>query len=131
MTTRGIRNHNPGNLRYNRYTRNWLGCTGQDEGGYAVFDSDAHGLLAIVKQLRIDKWSHGLNTIRGVITRWAPSSENDTNAYITAVTTRIQRPPDAVIDLDNPKVLRPLVKAIIWQENGSQPYSESLFDQVL
>lgn len=130
-STTGIRNRNPGNLRSNIYTQKWLGYVQADANGFCVFDTPEHGVLAIVKQLRIDKHAHTLNTVRAVISRWAPSSENDTQAYIAAVCKRTGFQPDQVIDLDLPMILRPLVKAIIYQENGQQPYPETLFDKVV
>ena len=52
-------------------------------------------------------------------------SENDTEAYIRAVSARMGIGDTAVIDLAQPRILAGLVRAIIRQENGQQPYTDT------
>lgn len=72
-----------------------------------------------------------VDTVRGVINRWAPSSENNTLAYINAVSRAAGVGPDDKVDLTNPGTLMLLVKAIVAQENGQQPYPLSLIAQAV
>ena len=71
-TPKGLRNHNPGNLRYVASVP-WNGQVGDDGTGYAVFDTDEHGVRALGHQLQTYS-SLGLNTVTAIITRSAPST---------------------------------------------------------
>lgn len=117
--TIGIRNNNPLNIRFNS-ENNWNGQTGQDRYGFCVFDTPENGIRAGAKTL--DSYARiGVNTIEKIISKWAPSSENNVPAYVAAVEkdTGIDR--KAVINKSR-DYLR-LIAAMIKHENGSQPYS--------
>ena len=88
MVPRGVRNANPGNLRAVTGVQ-WLGQVGVDDVGFAVFDTPQHGIRAMAKQLLAYQQKHGLNTIAGIINRWAPSVENDTGAYVADVASAV------------------------------------------
>lgn len=60
----------------------------------------------------------GINTLSGVITRWAPPSENDTPALIKAAAQRLGIDPNQPIDLKNPAVRQAVGTAIMIQEKG-------------
>lgn len=62
-----------------------------------------------------------IDTIREVIERWAPPSENDTEAYVQAVAKAVGVSPDMEIDLHQYEIMRPTVEAIIRHENGKGP----------
>lgn len=81
--TRGIRNNNPFNLRANK-SNNWLGQTGVDKDGFCIFSSLEYGYRAGLRVLRSYWQKHGLTTVRSVISRFAPASDdNDVDAYVT------------------------------------------------
>jgi len=107
--TLGMRNNNPGNLR----------PPGQSTG-FQQFSTPEQGLQAIDNQLRIYGQRDGINTIRGAISKWAPSNENNTGAYVDRVSKMLGVSPDAKIDLTNPYVRQALSTGIMLQENGSQ-----------
>jgi hypothetical protein len=65
---------------------------------------------------------HGCDTIREIISRWAPPFENNTTAYINAVAKWVGVGPDDQIDLHTFPIMLPLVTAIITHENGGNPY---------
>ena len=67
---------------------------------------------------------HGLNTVRQIISRYAPPNENQTKAYIKTVAEQIGVYPDTVIDIEERGVLTVFIKAVIRMENGIQPYSD-------
>ncbi|WP_439292360.1 hypothetical protein, partial [Rahnella sp. ATs2] len=75
---RGIRNNNPGNLRA---APNAVG----NDGSFPIFNSPNDGLAAMSRQLQL-YGARGNNTPYGIIHTYAPSSENNTQAYINAVT---------------------------------------------
>ena len=119
MTARGIRNNNPGNIRVGDQ---WQGLTGEDNAGFCTFDTPEHGIRALAKVLLAYQYKHGLRTLRQMVSRWAPETENDTDAYIDAVCRACFASPDNPYTL-TPSRLLPLVAAIIKHENGEQPYS--------
>lgn len=91
MAPRGIRNNNPGNLRYYPSIA-WHGQIGPDDGGYARFATMRQGvraacidLLAGFRQSQVSGGREGENTVAEIIAEWAPSNENDTEAYVKAV----------------------------------------------
>lgn len=65
---------------------------------------------------------HGLKTVKAIISRWAPSVENDTAAYVRAVEATTATRPGADIDLSQPAVMAGFVKAIIHHENAGYAY---------
>lgn len=116
-TIRGIRDNNPGNLRPG--TEPWVGQVGT-EGGYLVFDTMAHGLRALAITLRNYWRFHQLDTVAGIIGRWAPPSDrNNTTAYIIAVANDIGVAPGDALDMENPATIAALTQAIIRHENGA------------
>lgn len=63
---------------------------------------------------------HKLNTVSGLINRWAPPVENDTNSYAEHVAEKLGLDVDERIDVK--QHLQGLCLAIIQHENGVQPY---------
>lgn len=119
-TVRGIRNNNPGNIRKGA---NWDGSTG-DDGAFVIFRSPEYGIRALAKLLLNYERLHGLNTVRGIISRYAPSNENNTAAYVSSVSGKLDIDPDTTFSVQTR--LPELITAIIHHENGQQPYSEQL-----
>ncbi|WP_431297273.1 hypothetical protein [Rahnella sp. PAMC 25559] len=117
---RGIRNNNPGNLRV---APNAVG----NDGAFAVFDKPDDGLAAMSRQLQL-YGDRGNNTPYGIIHTYAPSSENNTQAYINAITGDTGYGAHEQLDLSDPATLKRMMAAMIRHENGSQPYSEKDID---
>lgn len=115
--TRGIRNNNPGNIEF----RGQPGAT--SDGRFARFANASYGLEAMAAQLDLYN-QRGLNTIAKVVSKWAPKDENDTAAYIAAVSKRMGVDPGAKLNLKDANVLSSLMGAMITQENGRNPYNE-------
>ena len=67
-------------------------------------------------------------TVTEIISRWAPAHENKTGKYIKNVAKWTGFKPNQKIDTRKPSVMKKLIKAIIRQENESQPYSEAVLD---
>lgn len=74
---------------------------------------------------------HRLRTVQRIVSRWAPGAENDTEAYIVSVCKRTGFGRDQVLDLRDRDTLRALVLAIVWHENGAQPYDGAVIDEGL
>lgn len=126
MTSRGIRNNNPGNIRASSV--HWVGELTPDPEGFCVFDTAQNGIAAMGRNLAAYQDAHGLRTVQGIISRW---SATDQAVYITNVSNALHVRPADVIDIHNPNTLVALVKAIIQQENAAQPYSDVLIRTVL
>lgn len=116
---KGLRNHNPGNLRYVASVQ-WNGQVGDDGTGYAVFDTDEHGVRALGHQLQTYA-GRGLTSVTEIISTYAPSNENDTQAYIADVAQRVGVDPNEPLDVY--ALLPQLVDAIIHHEQGVQPFT--------
>ncbi|MFT0533157.1 hypothetical protein ACMHYJ_10090 [Castellaniella hirudinis] len=133
---RGVRSNNPGNIRHGDP---WQGLAKkQPDPAFATFTSAAYGIRALARTLITYQDKHGLNTVRGIISRWAPPVENNTPAYVNAVAKQVGVGPDAQIDVQQYKVLRPLAEAIIRHENGQGPldtpntwYDQATIDKAL
>ncbi|MNN79124.1 hypothetical protein D3C81_1957410 [compost metagenome] len=63
------------------------------------------------------------------INRWAPSNENDTQAYAGAVAKRLGVRTADPINIKDPATLRGMVVSIIIHENGGNPYSPAIIDE--
>lgn len=120
---RGIRNNNPGNLNY----AGQAGATKEagPNGRFAVFRSAEEGLRALGNQLRLYS-NRGINSVRAIISKFAPASENNTQAYINSVSSRLGVGSDASLNLNDPRVLQSLMGSIIKVENGKNPYSAEM-----
>lgn len=120
---RGIRNNNPGNLRAAR------NATGND-GGFVTFDTPEDGISALARQLRLYN-ARGNNTLSGIISTFAPPSENDTAAYISEVSRRTGFRPDRKLDIEDPQVTEKIAGAIIHHENGVNPYPPEMISRAV
>nr|CUV26863.1 protein of unknown function [Ralstonia solanacearum] len=111
---------NPGNIRYGDFARRY-GAIGQDGSGFAVFPDAATGTAAMQALLR-SYGERGLNTVGGVVGRWAPPSENDTSSYAKAVAKRLGVGVDAKMDMRNPAVIEALSREMAKQEGNASAY---------
>ncbi|ENU2133634.1 structural protein [Salmonella enterica] len=126
-SSRGIRNNNPGNIRWGY---NWKGLvpkSQQTDKAFCQFTTPEYGIRAMIVILRNYQRRHGLNTITGIINRWAPPNENNTQAYIDSVAKSTGVAPDQHVNTTDSRFMMKLLQAIIRQENGVQPYSFDVF----
>ena len=171
MLSRGIRNHNPLNIR--RSKDQWKGQVEREQSQACLNSAERDGLRPEVKgmaEVQSDRaltdgrlcsgsadskqasvctrydaefvqfkslefgWraafylltrtyyhKYRLYTIRGIISRWAPSSENDTSAYIQNVSRLTGIDPDEPIGIpsDKPSRWMAVGVAMAIQENGT------------
>ena len=120
--TRGIRNNNPGNI--DRNATNWNGMSDDQssDARFCVFTSPVFGIRALVKTLISYQDVHGLHTISAMIGRWAPSNENNTDAYRNTVSAHTGYAADAPICMRDPAVAEKMAAAIIAVENAGYAY---------
>jgi hypothetical protein len=122
---RGIRNHNPGNIRWGD---KWQGLVTQFERtdtAFCQFIDPTWGIRALARVLIAYQDTHNLNTVTKIIGRWAPPIENNTRAYVEAVCKASGFEADEPLDLHRYETLAPLVQAIIRHECGRGPLKTS------
>lgn len=126
---RAQRNNNPGNIDAGDH---WQGLLPRAqmtpdqaaEDRFAVFAAPKWGFRALGIILLNYVRVHHLNTIRQMIDRWAPNSENNTEAYITAVANGVGINADLPLDFTKPDLLGAVAKAIAIHECGSWLFND-------
>lgn len=103
--------NNPGNIRYNPAFK---GCIG-DNKGFCNFTTMGFGYRALLVLLTTYFTKYGLTTIRGIISRYAPPNENNTEGYINLVSRKTGFAADKVLSKED---LIKLIPAIALQENS-------------
>jgi hypothetical protein len=121
---RGLRNNNPGNVRYTG--DKWQGLGGVDPDGFCIFDTPQNGIRCLAIVLRNYERKHHLDTVRMIINRWAPPTENNTGAYVSHVAAQMAVSPDVTLNVHDRGTLSSLCRAIIFHECGKQPYAPSV-----
>lgn len=116
-TPRGIRNNNPLNIRKGN---NWQGERHpQKDKDFEEFENLEMGLRAGFIILRHYMNMHPpVNTVRTIIQRWAPASENDTERYADFVCKKAILSPDTPIKFSEKNVVCRLIWAMCWMECG-------------
>jgi len=125
---RGLRNANPGNIRVGEH---WQGLKTPEEmtpeqaaeKEFCVFRSPNWGFRAMAVIFLNYGKLHGINTIRGAISRWAPPSENNTEAYVKAVSDYLGCGPNERYSLSNRQNLTGLLKAVSIHECGGWKFT--------
>jgi hypothetical protein len=103
--------HNPGGLRPPGAST-----------GFATFSSDAEGVRAIAHQLSLYNSRDKLDTITGILSKYAPSSENDLKGYISDVVRQTGFSANQHLNLRDTSTMSSLVAAITKHE-AIHPYS--------
>lgn len=114
LLPRGIRNNNPGNIRRNAIQ--WEGMRAiQTDDAFVQFISPEYGFRAMTRILRSYD-QRGLNTVRLIISTYAPSAENHTENYIKFIANQLDTAPDSILNIESFMVN--LIIAITKFENG-------------
>jgi hypothetical protein len=124
---RAVRDNNPGNIRIGAA---WQGLQPyaqmtpdqQAEKEFCVFQSPRWGFRAMATILHTYQ-KHGLVTLREIISRWAPTNENDTAAYLKRVVDMTHLNPDAAFAYADQMVMRSTIRAMSVVEVGSWAFS--------
>lgn len=75
------------------------------------------GFAALYKQLQLYE-GRGIDTLREIVNKYAPASENNVGAYIAALSKATGLGADDKVDLKNPEQVAALLKGIATHENG-------------
>ena len=116
---RGLRNNNPGNIRINSDLFQGEIRPSKDKS-FKQFNTMAYGYRAIFKILSNYYRNYKLDTIHKMIGRWAPENENDTEAYIKAVSDYAGIPADDPININDREQMTHIVAGMSKVENGRE-----------
>ena len=123
MTPRNIRNNNPLNIR--RSKDQWQGLDAkQSDPSFFKFESMTMGWrAAFIILTKTYYHKYRLFTIRKIIKRWAPSNENDADAYIKKVSDLTGIDPDEPLGIPSlyPSRWMAVGLAMAIVEGGRQP----------
>ena len=115
--SRGIDNCNPGNIRRSRVR--YLGeVHPSQDTHFKQFESMAWGYRAMFVLLDSYRKRYGLKTLREMLTRYAPPTENHTALYIESVCDMAGVKADTEIDTHSKRMMIPIVAAMSRIENG-------------
>ena len=115
--SRGYRNCNPGNIRISG-TRYKGEVVPSQDTAFKQFESMAYGYRAMFVLIHYYVRSLGLKTVRQIISRYAPPTENHTENYIRHVADAILRGADSPIDITSMDEMVLMVAAMSKVENG-------------
>ena len=116
--TIGQRQNNPGNLTF-------AGQPGAQPGQgnrFASFPDMPTGVAATADQLALYQQQHGINTVRGAVTRWVSDPKADLTSYIGDISKALGVGPDDKIDLTNPDVQAKFIQAQFPHESAGGGY---------
>lgn len=128
---RGIRNNNPGNLNY--IGQNGATLEEHATPRFARFNSAFEGFAALGKQIKA--YYNGtskaagyqkLQSVEDIISRFAPASENNTQAYINKLSNMLGVGRGDSLNIQDPQVLATLMNGITQIENGKNPYAPEM-----
>jgi len=124
---RGIRNNNPGNLKYS--SNAWNGKLPLDpsiDAVYERFDTPHNGIRALARDMQT-KINRGLDTVKKIIEEYAPPQENNTAAYIEHVAQVVTDGDENKPLTADKQTLQELAKTIIKHENGTKPNGDPFY----
>lgn len=114
MTTIADKHNNPLNIKFSP-SNDWLGQDVSRSGTFVHFVDKRHGYRAAFKLLNTYA-KNGFNTIRKIVTRWAPPQDNnDTPHYINFVASTTGIPQDQIIGPDD---FKKIIAAMARMESG-------------
>lgn len=115
---------NPTNIRYSKENK-WQGSFGDDGTGFESFEDMASAFRAtgiILQNYNSNHFNHEM-TLRQMINRWAPPSENDTESYIKFMEQTTGFNDTDIIDTGDYEVLVKVIKAMTKLEIGATAFS--------
>lgn len=117
--SRGLQNCNPGNIRQSKVRYKGEVRPSRDPA-FKQFESLACGYRAIFVLLDTYRIRYGLDTIRGMISRWAPPSENHTeNLHPLPWADVVGIPDGQPLDTRDRTTMLRMAAAISRVENGA------------
>lgn len=115
---RGVRNNNPGNIKYNP-ANDWDGQTGSDADGFAIFSDPTYGLRAMFLTLQSYSGEISPFNIQLIGARWTSGDPSATLAnWVNTVSSVSGYPSTQILDPNDATQMQNLVLGIVAAENG-------------
>lgn len=118
---RGIRNNNPLNIRKGS---SWKGeLPNQSDPAFEQFVSMEYGIRAALKLMRnhisgFNGLRPPMNTLKKLISVWAPPTENATTRYVDFVSAQVGRSPNQILSAKDRSGLIDIARAMAFVECG-------------
>lgn len=123
---KGILLNNAGNIKHTH--DKWEGeARLQRDKVYVRFLTPQAGIRAMMKTLLTYEDLYRITTIRLIIERYAPPNENNTEAYIHAVSRSLGVPDNLYLNLNAPEILMAMSEAMVLHEQGHAPPHMPMF----
>lgn len=134
LIPRAVRNNNPLNIRESERNE-WRGelplaLNKVFDADFESFSNPVYGYRAGAVLLRNYKKMYGLNTISQIITKFAPSNENNTAAYIASVSKQTGIDANQPLTLNDAE-LADIMLAMHKHEAGGVYFGRMLINQAL
>jgi len=136
---RSFRNNNFGNLNYiGQEGASLEAKNSKGEARFARFNTPEEGMRALANQVTLYSTGRSkaagyqkLETVSQIISKWAPTNENDTNAYIQAVSQKLGVKPNDKIDTSDQNVMTALIRAIATHEGGNPQVNDDFIKSAI
>lgn len=115
--SRGLRNLNPGNIRLGSFLYRGERARSSDSA-FRQFEAIEWGYRAMFVLLHTYAVKHHCRSLRDFVARYAPPSENNTEAYLRRVATATHIGPDERISTTDGATMTAIVAAMSEVENG-------------
>ncbi len=117
--SRGLRNNNPGNIRLGSFRYKGEKAKSSDSA-FRQFESVEWGYRAMFVLLHTYATKRNCRTLRQIINRYAPPTENFTEGYLRIVARATHLSPDAEISTTDGAMMTAIVAAMSEVENGTK-----------
>ena len=118
MLPRGLRNHNPLNIKIGN---DWKGeVDNNTDGVFEQFTEDKFGYRAAFIILRKYIKKYGRNTIRKIVDSWSPDGRLLQDAYMKAVSQYAGISVDTPISFEDKTIMVAIVRGMAKVENGEE-----------
>lgn len=112
MPSKSYRNNNPGNIRFGQFTQNHGAIN--DGTRFAKFASPIQGTAAMLDLLAGGSYRN--LSVRDALHRYAPKSENDTDAYLQYICDKAAIEPGLMLTELDPFEVLGMLRAMIQFE---------------
>lgn len=112
-----MKRNNPFNIRTNSANK-WVGKIPDNKEPFEKFETLEYGIRAGMKLLQNYSTKYGINTVKDIIHKFAPTIENDTDNYIKVVCSITGFKPCDKLDLTDKVTIIKLAEAMIYVEQG-------------
>lgn len=119
--SRGMRNNNPLNVKYNIHNR-WIGMEEPDKDGFCTFYKLEYGIRAAMKIIVRYQQHYNIHRVADLIARWSPDGKTIVKNYTSFVEKFVG---STTFDVMNEYSMTDLVTAMALFECGTEAQIKS------